>query len=273
MKKYICFFLLGATFSAHAQTHQLEKLWETDTVVAVPESVLPDFKNKILYVSLIVGGGWVADGKVGIAKLNIDGKNYNGTWITGLNAPKGLGRVGDKLYAADISEVVVVDMNKGKIEKKIPIEGATGLNDITVDNKGNVYVSDSRTARIWKLTNDVPTLYLENMKGVNGLKAIGDDLYILSGKSFVKANAQKQITKIADLPEGGDGLEPVGNGDFIATSWSGYIYYVTADGKIETMLDTHVQKKNTADIGYDKEKKIIYVPTFNGKQVAAYRLK
>jgi hypothetical protein len=251
----------------------LEKIWETDTIIAVPESVLPDVRNQILYVSLIDGGPWDADGKGGIAKLNLDGKNYSGNWITGLNAPKGLGRVGNKLYAADISEVVVVDIARSKIDKKIPIEGAQGLNDITVDSKGNVYVSDSKTARIWKLTNDVPALYMEDLKGVNGLKAIGADLYILSGKSFIKANPQKQTTKIADLPEGGDGLEPVGNGDFIATSWLGYVYYVTAGGKVETMLDTHLQNKNTADIGYDKENRIIYVPTFNGKQVAAYKLK
>ena len=33
------------------------------------------------------------------------------------------------------------------------------------------------------------------MKGVNGLKAIGNDLYILSGKHFVKADVQKNITR------------------------------------------------------------------------------
>jgi hypothetical protein len=273
MKKCIGLLLLGGMLSAHAQNHRLEKIWETDTIVAVPESVLPDVRNQVLYVSLIDGGPWDADGKGGIAKLNMDGKNYNGSWITGLNAPKGLGRAANKLYVADISDVVVVDIAKGKIDKRIPIEGAQGLNDITVDSKGNVYVSDSKTARIWKLTNDIPTLYMEDMKGVNGLKVIGENLFILSGKSFVKANAKKQITKIADLPEGGDGLEPVGNGDFIATSWLGYVYYVTADGKVETMLDTHLQKKNTADIGYDNDKRIIYVPTFNGKQVVAYKLK
>ena len=29
----------------HAQTHKLEKLWETDSIIAVPESVLPDATN------------------------------------------------------------------------------------------------------------------------------------------------------------------------------------------------------------------------------------
>ena len=84
---------------------------------------------------------------------------------------------------------------------------------------------------------------------------------------------QKQITNIAQLPESIDGIEPVGNGDFILTAWVGYIYYVSGNGNTETLLDTHLAKKNTADIGYDASRRIVYVPTFNAKTVAAYSLK
>ena len=273
MKKILCILLVCVSITAKAQTHLLEKLWQTDTVVAIPESVLPDFKKSILYVSLINGGGWDADGKGGVGKLNMDGKSYDSTWITGLNAPKGLGMYGNRIYAADINEVVVIDVKNGKVEKKIPLDGANGLNDITVDGKGIVYVSDSRQARIWKIENDVPALYLDSIKGVNGLKAIGDDLFIGAGKSFIRSDKNKNITKVADMPQGIDGIEPVGNGDFIVTAWNGYIFYVTPDGKVETMLDSHVEKMNTADIGYDPVKKIVYVPTFNAKKIVAYSLK
>jgi hypothetical protein len=273
MKKVFLIASIVTASAVSAQTHRLEKIWETDTIVAVPESVLPDFKQNILYVSLIDGGGWDKDGKGGVAKISPQGKNYNGTWITGLNAPKGMGMYNNKLYAADISEVVVIDMKKGKIEKKIAIEGASGLNDITVSNKGVIYVSDSRTGRIWKIEKDQPSVYLENITGANGLKAIGGDLIFAQGKLLQKASAQKQLTKIAELPNGIDGIEPVGNGDFIVTAWQGYVYYVSANGTIETLLDTHEAKKNTADIGYDPVKKIVYVPSFNGKTIAAYQLK
>ncbi len=63
MKDLVFIFLLIASMGAEAQTHTLEKMWETDTIVAIPESVLPDTKKKILYVSLIDGGPWVSDGK------------------------------------------------------------------------------------------------------------------------------------------------------------------------------------------------------------------
>lgn len=263
-------FLVPSSSSAQ---HLLEKLWETDSIVATPESVLHDAGTNVLYVSLIDGGPWDADGKGGVGKLSTDGKNYNGTWITGLNAPKGLGKFGNRLYVADISDVVVIDIAGGKIEKKIPIPEATGLNDITVDSKGIVYVSDSRKATIHRIENDVPVLYLDKKTGVNGLKAIGSDLYIFNGKLFEKAGADKKITPFTELDMGGDGIEPVGNGDFILSIWAGYIYYAYANGTKELLLDTHLGNKKTADIGYDPAQKIVYVPTFLGKTVAAYRLK
>lgn len=276
MKLFFLLILTVLHFSINAQQHSLEKIWETDSIVAVPESVLADTKKGILYVSLIDGGGWVADGKGGVGKLSPDGKNYDSTWITGLNAPKGLGIIGNKLYVADMSEVVVVDIENGKIEKKIAIDSARGLNDITVTDKGIIYVSDSRNAKIWRIENDIPALYLDSVngvKGVNGLKAVGDELVIAAGKNFIKADKNKNVTKIADLPQGGDGIEPIGNGDYLVTAWAGYIFYVSADGRVETLLETHPQKKNTADIGYDPVKRIVYVPTFNAKTVVAYRLK
>ena len=77
-----------AVLVTSAQKHQLEKVWETDAIVAIPESVLPE--QNILYVSLIDGGAWDADGIGGVGKLSLNGKNYDSSWITGLNAPKGL---------------------------------------------------------------------------------------------------------------------------------------------------------------------------------------
>jgi|SRR5215204_3034140 len=272
MKKTLTVFLMSIAVAAGAQ-HKLERLWATDTVVAIPESVLPDLnKDKILYVSLIDGSGWNADGKGGVAKLSIDGKKYDSLWITGLNAPKGMGIAGNRLYVADISEVIVIDIAKGKIEKKIAVDSAKGLNDITVNDKGIVFVSDSRTGKIWRLENDQAGLYLDSVKGVNGLKAVGDDLLIGAGKNFIKADKNKKITTIVELPQSIDGIEPVGNGDYIVTSWGGYIYYVTPNGKFETLLETYAEKKNTADIGFDPVNRIVYVPTFNGKQVVAYKL-
>jgi len=272
MKKLLIPAIILISISSHAQKHHLVKLWETAQVINVPESVLTDFNKKILYISLIDGGAWDADGKGGVAKLTMTGKIIDTSFITGLNAPKGLGKYGDKLYVADINNVVVINNNKGKIEKKIAIPGAQGLNDITVSNKGVVYVSDSKTSKIWKIENDQPTLFLDNINGANGLKSMGNEFVFAQGKDLMKAGPDKKVTKIAEVTEGIDGIEPVGNGDFLVTSWVGYIYYVYPDGHFETLLETHDQKINAADIGYDPAKKIVFVPTFLHKTIAAYQL-
>lgn len=258
--------------STFAQTHQLEKLWETDTVVRVPESVLPDLKKGVLFVSEIEGNPNAVDGKGGVAKIGLDGKIVNLDFTTGLNAPKGLGRFGNELYAADLSEVVVIDINTGKVKNKIAIDSAKALNDITVNDKGIVYVSDSKTKKIHRIENGHVSTFLTNVSGVNGLKAIGADLYILGGQKFMRSDSQGNLTQITTLSYGGDGIEPVGNGDFLITCWSGHIFYVTASGKIETLLDIQEKKVNTADLAYDNVKQILYVPTFWGNKVMAYKL-
>jgi hypothetical protein len=209
-----------------------------------------------------------------VAKISVDGTEVNQEWITGLHCPKGMAIVGNNLYVADLNEVVVINIKKGAIEKRIKPEGAAQLNDVTASSKGVVFVSDSKNGSVYKIENDKASLYLENLPGINGLKHVGKELFIASGKDFVKANAQKEITKIATLPEGGDGVEPVGPyGDFLVTSWLGYIYYVHVNGNVDTLVNTRDMNKNAADIGLDPSKYVVYVPTFFGKTVAAYQLK
>ena len=61
--------------------------------------------------------------------------------------------------------------------------------------------------------------------------------------------------------------------DFVVSAWVGVVYYVKKDGTKTQLLDTRAQKLNTADIGFDKTRQIIYVPTFFGNSVTAYQLK
>jgi len=271
MKVAFSVLLALAVTAAQAQ-HTLEKLWETDTTLAVPESVL--FDKDVLYVALIDGQGWDADGKGGIAKVDKNGKILNASWASGLSAPKGMGIWDKKLYVADISEVVVIDTKSGKVESKIPVTGATGLNDITIDSKGVIYVSDSRLGNVHRIQNGKAELYLGELKGVNGLKAVDNELYILAGTAGVlKAGPDKKTVLVSPMEMGGDGIEPVGGGEYVVSCWPGVVYYLGKDGKMQTLLDTREQKKNSADIGYNAAEKIVYVPTFFKKSVVAYKLK
>jgi sugar lactone lactonase YvrE len=263
-------FVIACAATVSAQ-HKVEKLWETEPLLKVPESAL--FTKDVIYASIIDGQPWDADGKGAIAKVNKDGKIINADWVTGLNAPKGMAIVGDLLYVADIHDVVAISISKGKIDHKIAVPESGGFNDVTADKNGVVWVTDSQKGAIYKVQGKTATLFMDNLRGINGIKAIGDKLYVLTGKEMFVTDATKQQTKIVTLEQGGDGVEPLGNGDFIVTAWSGYMYYVnTATGTKELLLDTHTGNAKTADIGFDPATKTIYVPTFSTNSIAAYKL-
>ncbi|MEO5979713.1 MAG: ATP/GTP-binding protein [Chryseolinea sp.] len=253
--------------------HSLEKIWISDSTELVnPESVLYDGKSKILYVSSI--GEFGKDGVGFISKVGLDGKVIKKDWVTGLTATKGLGLHKDILYAAENSAVAVIDIKTGLITSRITIDGAQMLNDVTVDAKGVVYVSDSKTGKVHKIENGKPSVYLENLNGINGLLAVGKDLYILSDGGLKKAEGDKKVTKIVEGLEGGaDGIEMVTKNEFLTTGWEGTIYYVKTDGSKQLLSDTREKKINAADLGYDASAKILYIPRMTSHSVIAYKLK
>ena len=217
------FILLYGT--AQSQEKKLVKKWETDTLLKVPESVKFDGANKVLYTANIDGEPWGKDGKGSIGKVGLDGKIIASEWVTGLNAPKGMGIHAGKLYVGDVDVVVVIDIANGKIIQRIAVEGAQGLNDVSIDAKGAIYVSDSKTKKIHRIEKGKSTVVQENLKGPNGVLAVGSDLYLTDAGGLYKAEKTGALTLIADGMEGGtDGIEAVGNGDFIVSCWAGSIW-------------------------------------------------
>jgi len=272
MKRLLTLVFSLGVLSISAQT--LTPKWTTDATLSIPESVLLDSKNNILYVSSIGGSPETKDGDGFISQVTTDGKIKNLKWATGLDAPKGMGLHGNNLYVADITKVVTINATTGKITQTVEIEGAQFLNDITVDKSGNVYVSDSNTGKIHIVKGNKAQVYFEGpeTKGVNGLLALGTDLYVVSFATGVnyKLTADKKITKFSTTAEGADGVVPIGNNEYIVSSWHGQIDYVNSKGESKVLLDTRAQKLSSADIEYDAKTKTLFVPTFGTNTVMAY---
>jgi hypothetical protein len=272
MKRLLTLVLSLGILSLSAQT--LTPKWTTEATLRVPESVLLDSKNNVLYVSSIDGTPESKDGNGFISQVTLDGKIKNLKWATGLDAPKGMGLYKGNLYVADISRLVTISIATGKITQTVEIEGAKFLNDVTVDKSGNVYVSDSNTGTIHLVKGGKAEVYFQGpeIKGVNGLLAIGNDLYVVdfpTGGNYILSK-DKKLTKSSTTAEGADGIVSVGKGEYIVSSWHGQIDYVNEKGEVKKLLDTRDQKLSSADIEYDPKTKTLFVPTFNTNTVMAY---
>lgn len=268
--------LMLSLFALAVSAQTLTLKWKTDTLLRVPESVLFDAKNNVLYVACIDGKPDGKDGVGSIAKVSPAGKIISAAWVKGLDAPKGMGQFKNNLYVADISRVAIIDITSGKITSFVEIPDAKFLNDITVDKQGNVYVSDTGTSKIHRIKDGKAEVYFESteLKGVNGLLAQGSDLYVVDFATGInyKLTADKKFTKYTTTAEGADGVVPVGKDEYLVSSWNGEVDFVNAKGEVKKLLDTREQKWNAADIEFDAKTNTLYVPTFFANGVMAYTL-
>lgn len=271
-------FLVHITTVAVGQQASLEKKWETPASLKEPESVIFDQDNDVLYVSNINDPAAGKDGNGSIGRISPEGEIQEVEWVKGgMDSPKGLGLSDGLLYVADLTKVVVIDTQEGKVLRTIEVEDAGMLNDITVDEQGVVYVSDSEKKRVYRINNNEAEVWLEkdHFQKPNGLLAHQNRFYMIdmnAGIFYEVDKENKELRKIADGLVGGDGIVPVGN-DFIISNWHGEIHYVTEKGEVSKLLDTKAEKVNAADIAYIPAQNLLVVPTFFANKVMAYEVK
>lgn len=255
----------------------LREVWRTDTVLKMPESVIYDKKRDILYVSNVNMEPRQKDGNGFISKLDKTGKITDLHWIDGLSGPKGMAIVGDTLFAADIDEIVAMDINNRSIIRKIPVNGARMLNDIASDADGNLYISDTDANKIYRYSGGKLQEWLaQGLLGPNGLLVMGDTLFLASqgNNTLAAINIPELSLKVvADSIEHGDGIAYTGiPGYLIVTNWEGEIFMINPDFSRTLLLSTKQQQTNTADIEFLQNEKILLVPTFLKNSVIAFSL-
>lgn len=256
---------------------KLNKVWETDTIFTTVESIVFYPIQNILIASNINGDPTKKDGNGFLSRLTTKGEVIDLHWVTGLNAPKGMGIYGNKLYVTDIDELVEIDIEKSKIVKKYPVIGAEFLSDVVIDSQGIVYFTDSNTNKIHQLKGDMITTWLENadLDGPNGLFLTERHLLITSMASSDLRSINMTTGKIKVVTDNigaGHGIMAIGNGGYLISNWQGEIYYLNADGTKFKILDTKKDNINAADIEYIKEKNLLLVPTFFDNRIMAYSL-
>ena len=267
MKQLLLLAILVLTYATSFAQHRLDKLWESDSVTLKnPESVLYDSKSNSLYVSSMNAGT--------IVRMDLNGKVIQKDWVTGLTSNKGSALFNGLFYTAETAAVAIIDVDKATIVKRIPVDSAVMLNDVAIDSKGIVYVTDTRAGKVYRIERDKPALYLENLPGANGLLTVGTDLYVATATSFLKVDAAKVTTTIADGFESGlDGIVMIAPNEFIISNYRGILYHVNSNGTKQVLLDTRANRIMSNDIGYDSKTKTLYAPSFGTNRVIAYKVK
>jgi hypothetical protein len=222
-----------------------------------------------------------------LSKVALNGVVLDQKWLTGLDAPKGMALAENTLYVSDITNLVVVDLTSG-LMKKYPAQGAKFLNDVTIDNRGRVYVSDMYTDSIYIFTDDKLSLWLRNRRlaSPNGLYVEGDTLYVASwgvrkcgietevpGHLLQISLESKKIRSVGDgSPLGNlDGVEGLGKRGFLVTDKTlGRLIHLNRQSEI---VDTIPLRPGSADFAVlPADWELVVVPMMDDNMLKAFTL-
>ena len=207
-----------------ATAFELDELWTVDGFKE-PESATIDLERNVIYVSNV--NGYALDDNGFISRVSMNGKVVDHAWITGINSPTGTAITNNRLYFADVDSLVVVDINNATILSRIPAPDAAAspsLNDVAIGPEGTVYVSGSRSRKIYIMVNNELQVWkhdpvrLKNANGLlvqeNALIHGGQTWSVFSrstGKLLEGAHSPSQLTNF-------DGIMHDGKGHLVTTT-------------------------------------------------------
>jgi hypothetical protein len=288
MKKLICTSLMliitGLAFiNCYSQPKdesisvKYTHVWSTPADLKTPESVLYDHTGQILFVSNVNGNPTDKDGNGFISKLSTDGNITTLNWVTGLNAPKGMGIFNNILFVTDIDKVIAINIEDGTIKKTYVVPQAKFLNDISISKEGVVYISDMNDNAIYAIqpSSDTIELWLksEKLTSPNGLWTNKGELLVGLSDRVVAVNYSSKVISDFILNTGGiDGLVSAGNETYLISDWVGSTHLIEQGKPVTKIFNTSADKINAADIEFIVDKKLLLVPTFFDNRVVGYSL-
>jgi len=264
-----------------------------------PESVRYDADQDVYFVSNVNGNPSQKDGNGFISRVRPDNTIENLSFIQGgkngvtLNAPKGLAIVGDTLIVADIDAVRMFNKRTGAPVASVELSAlkAHFLNDVVVGPDGAVYVTDTGVQfgpagamthpgpdQIIKITGRTPSVAVSGaaLNAPNGITYdAGNGRFVVgsfAGKSLMTWKAgDAQPADLATGPGQFDGIEVLGDGRLLATSWTDSSVAVYRQGSAPTKVATGVP--SPADIGIDTKRNRLLVPVFTGDRVEVFEIR
>ncbi|WP_438465698.1 GTP-binding protein [Marinomonas sp. PE14-40] len=292
--------LVSHSFASHASASQsitstkLKPVWEVSGF-KMPESVVYDSQRQQYYVANINDNPMSADGNGSIGLIKQDGKSSVIEWVKGLSSPKGLEVKGNKLYVADVHELVVINLDDANIIARYPAPKAKVLNGIAISDSGQVFVSDWAGNALYQLQDGELINWLDSAKleSPNGLFVNQDYLYIAAWGADIQADfstltsgnlKRVAITKGSQVPQTSkveslgdkaswqnlDGLHAYQESNWLTTDFlKGQLLNMNSQGDIESIYKL---EPGSADFYYREDKDLVIVPYFMSNKVVAYTL-
>ncbi len=253
----------------------LTKQWEIKNKFNYPESAVYDKKRDIIYISNYTG-----ESNGFISKVKMNGEIEEVEWIKGIIRPTGICLYNDKLYVVGRANLIEIDIEKNSISNRFPFPSPAFPNDISVDENGSMYITDSGNEEIYKFEKGVVSEWLKNpeLKQINGILVDKDKIIVgTSSDGSIKSidSNTKEIKKIFSLGAGVvmDGIANDGNGNYLISDHAGRLFRVTSSGSSELLLNTKARPITLADFDYVVEKGLLIIPTLQDNRLILYKMR
>ncbi len=280
MKKIV--FVIACLFLTSANSQAVKHHYDA------PDQVVWHAETKTWFVSNLGGGiSLEKDSNGWITQTDEHGNVLHPFWIgieEKMHAVSGMTITKDFLYACDRDGVYKINIEQRKVQEFYKIEGGEFINDVVIDENGDLYVSDFFGNRIYKISEQTKKaeVWLETprLESPDGLYMEKGKLIVGSWGVLSKPNSfdtsklgdllsvdlkTKKITPLVKEVGNIEGITKVGKYYFI-TDW--------ASGKI---LKVHPKKKKVAvfmsglkhptDPNYSKELAMFAFPQHGTNQV------
>ena len=287
----------GSGDTAAADTAPRAAIALTVDSLEAPEAARFDPELGVYFLASINGTPLAKDGNGYISRLTRDGQVDSLKFIAGgrggvtLNAPKGLAIKGDTLWVADIDAARAFNKRTGKPITTVSMAGrAKFLNDAVVGPDGAIYMTDTGVAddgkggmahpgpdRVFRIADRKATVALEfpDKPGPNGItwdpEASKFVIVSFQGPSIYHwAPGDSAATVIAQGPGMMDGIEALGGGRFVVSTWTDSSLFVLQGDSITTLLRG---LPGPADLAFDQERSRIAVPLLTENRLEFVDLK
>jgi len=260
-----------------AIAHTVDKL-------QAPEAARFDPELGVYFVANINGEPLGKDGNGYISRVTRDGQVDSLKFIAGgrggvkLNAPKGMAIKGDTLWVADIDVARAFDKRSGKPLATVSLEKeAKFLNDAAVGPDGAIYLTDTGTNKVFRVADGKATVALDfkDLQGPNGITwdsaASAFVIVPFQGKSIYRWAPGDSVPKlVVEGPGQMDGIEPLGRGRFVVSTWADSSLFILEGDKITKLVGG---LPSPADVGFDAEGGRVAVPLLLENRVEFVDLK